>query len=128
MGKNNTPIFIRNILKAFLKILKKRNFLNVLEKPFFASWNQNPREAGREYSYFHLYMCVCIHVCHASWPNDDRYRPDIWYTHSPGPHLKTGFCFFEKATLKAASLEKLPCHVDFSHISSIVLFDILPIK
>ena len=29
------------------------------------------------------------------------------------------FCFFEKVTLRAASLEKLPCHVDFPHISSI---------
>ena len=34
--------------------------------------------AGRGYSYFHVYMCFCIYVCHASWPNEKRYRPEIW--------------------------------------------------
>ena len=69
-------------------------------------------------------MCVFIYlgiyVCHASWPNEKRYRPEIWYTHSPRPNLKTAF--FEKVTLRAASLEKLPCQVDFPHISSIAFF------
>ena len=32
------------------------------------------------------------------------------------------FLFFEKVTMRAASLEKQPCHVDFPHISSIALF------
>ena len=32
------------------------------------------------------------------------------------------FCFFEKTTRRAASFEKLPCPVDFPHISSIALF------
>ena len=27
------------------------------------------RAAGRGYSFFHLYMCVFIYVCHASWPS-----------------------------------------------------------
>ena len=31
-------------------------------------------------------------------------------------------CFFKKVTLRAASLEKLPCHMDFPHISSIAWF------
>ena len=85
------------------------------------------RAADRGYSYFHLYLlmhflCVYVsfYVCHASWPNEKRYRPEIWYTHSPRPNLKTAF--FEKATLRAASLEKLLCQVDFPHISSIAFF------
>ena len=79
------------------------------------------RAAGRGYSYFHLYMCsmcVFIYVCHASWPNETLYRPEIWNTQFPIPYLKT-FFFRKKVTLKAASLEKLPCHVDFPHISSL---------
>ena len=32
-------------------------------------------------------------------PNEKRYRPEIWYTYSYRPYLKTGFCFFEKMTL-----------------------------
>ena len=31
--------------------------------------------------------------------------------------------FFEKGTLRAVSLKKLRCHVDFPHISSIALFE-----
>ena len=65
-------------------------------------------------------MVPLLLVCHASWPNEKRYRPEIWYTHSPRPNLKTAF--FEKVTLRAASLEKLPCQVDFPHISSIAFF------
>ena len=63
-----------------------------------------------------------MYLCHASWPNEKRYRPEIWYTYSHNPYLKSGFCFFEKMTLGAASLEKLPRHVVFPHISSIALF------
>ena len=51
-----------------------------------------------------------MYLCHTSWPNQKRYRPEICYTYSYTPYLKTGFGFFEKMTLRAASLEKLPCH------------------
>ena len=54
-------------------------------------------------------MLVCtgfIGLYRTSWPNEK------WYTHSSGPYLKTGFLFFrKKMTLRAASVEKLPCHV-----------------
>ena len=75
-----------------------------------------------------IFTCICvyvfIYVCHASWPNDNRYRPEIRYTHSPRSYLKTDVLFFEKTTLTAASLEKLLCHVGFPHISSIALFHV----
>ena len=60
-------------------------------------------------------MYLFISLCHASWPNEKRYRPEIWHTFSHWPYLKTDFfCFFKKITVTAASLKKLPCHVDFS--------------
>ena len=92
---------------------------------------QNPREASSRSSifliwlvYVCIYLCIylCIHVCHVSWPNEKRYTPDIWRTYSHWPYLKT--FFFEKISETAASLKKLPCHVDFSHIFSIALFAI----
>ena len=36
------------------------------------------------------------------------------------------FRFFDQITVTAASLKKLPCHVDFPHISSIALFFTFP--
>ena len=64
-----------------------------------------------------------MYWCHASWPNEKRYRPEICYTYSHWPYLKKKvFCFFEKISLTASSLEKMPCHADFPHISSIALF------
>ena len=84
------------------------------------------REVGRGYSYFHLIICLCIYVCHATWPNQIRYRPQIWYTYSHRPYLKmVFFCFCEKMTLRAASLEncrvtwifcispQLPCYISY---------------
>ena len=42
--------------------------------------------AGRAYSLFHLYMCVCmygcLYLCHDSWPNKKRYRPLYTYFHT----------------------------------------------
>ena len=44
-------------------------------------------------------------------------------THTPIDLIKKrAFCFFEKITGTAAGLKKLPCDVDFPHISSISLF------
>ena len=63
-----------------------------------------------------------MYLCHASWPNEKLYRPENRYTYSAGPYLKLVLiCFFEKMILRATSLEKLPCHVDFPHISLIAL-------
>ena len=71
------------------------------------------------------YICVCF--CHTPWPDEKRYRPDIWHTCSHWPYLKTVFFyFFDQITVTAASLEKLPCHVDFPHTSSIALFTVFP--
>ena len=88
---------------------------------------QNPREASSRsriflnslvYLCISVIVCVCIYVCHVSWPNEKRYRPEIWHTYSHWPYLKTFFfCFFDQITVTTASLEKLPCHVDFPHIS-----------
>ena len=43
-----------------------------------------------------LYVCIFVYVsiylCHLSWPNEKRYRPEIWHTYSHWPYLKT--CFF----------------------------------
>ena len=79
------------------------------------------RAAGRRYSYFHsMFACAVFlliySLCHTSWPNVRRYRPEIWYTHFPRPHLRRGSCFFVKMTLRA----------DFPHISSIALDNVRP--
>ena len=51
------------------------------------------------FSLIHLYICgsVCLSVCTAPFGHTEkRYRPEIRYTHSPRPCLKTGFLFFRK--------------------------------
>ena len=84
---------------------------------------QNSREpSSRSRIFLNSLLYLCIHVCHVSWPNEKRYTPEIWRTYSHWPYLKT--FFFEKISETAASLKKLPCHVDFSHIFSIALFAI----
>ena len=85
------------------------------------------RAADEGYSLIHSYicmsMCVCVCLCHAPWPNEKWYTPEIWYKLSARPYLKNAFfCFFEKETRRAGSLEKLQCHVDFLHIFSTALF------
>ena len=52
-------------------------------------------------------FCLSVSLYGTSWPNEKRYRPEIWYTHSPRPYLKTGFLFFQKRYLRTSSLEKL---------------------
>ena len=71
-------------------------------------------------------MCVCVYLCHASWPNEKRYRPEIWHTYSHWPYLKTSFS--KKIPVTAVSLEKMPCHADFPQISSIALFFVVSKK
>ena len=79
---------------------------------------QNPHAAV--YFYFRSYICVCI-CLFVSSPLDKRktiQTANLVHILS----FKNGFfCFFEKMTLRAAILEKLPCHVDFPHISPIAL-------
>ena len=92
---------------------------------------RNPREASSRswiflfslvYEGMYVFMCVFVYVCHTSWSNEKQYWPEIWYTNSPRPYLKTSFCFFEKITLKAVSLEKLMRHIDFCLFQSISRF------
>ena len=86
---------------------------------------QNPREASSRSRIFLIsliYVCIYVlHLCISVTPpaNEKRYRPEIWYTYSYRPYLKTGFLivFFEKMTPRATSLEKLPCHVGIFRIS-----------
>ena len=76
--------------------------------------------SGRQGDFF---TCIRVYIlCHASPPNEKQYRPEIRHSYSHWLYLKRVFCFLEEITLTAASLDKLPCHVDFPHISSIALF------
>ena len=101
---------------------------NLMPNYYFKFFFQNPREASSRstiflFSLVYVCMYVFIYLCHASWGNEKRHRPEIWYARSPRPYLKISFLFFsKKVTLRAANLEKLPCHVDFPHISSFALF------
>ena len=88
-------------------------------------WGELPVEDIPNFTCICVYLCIYLYMyfCHASWPNQKRYRPVIQYTYSHWPYLKRFFfCFFEEMTQRAASLEKLACHGDFLHISSIAFF------
>ena len=96
--------------------------MKLLENQF-----KNPHEASsrvRIFLFSLVYMCVylCVYVCRVSWPNEKRYRPKIRPTYSHRPYLKRVFYFFVKITVTAASLEKLPCHVDFPISSQLPCF------
>ena len=45
-----------------------------------------------------VYMWVCdsVGLYGTSWPNEKRYRPEIWNTYSRRPYLKTSFFVFSK--------------------------------
>ena len=95
---------------------------------------RNPREASSrpriflislEYLCFFVYVVfVYVFICLTS-PGPTKNDTDLIF----GTHtridliLKRVFCFAEKILVTAASLKKLPCHVDFSHISLIALFN-----
>ena len=64
---------------------------------------QNPREGEQPIKDIPNFTCISfcykylfMYLCHVSWPNEKRYRPEIWYTRSHRPYLKTGFLFFRK--------------------------------
>ena len=135
-----------SILKKFLFIKFPFEKFFFCKIPFFkkllydkdrsvGSYNyQNPREASSwsrillislEYVCIYLCMYLFIYLCHTSGPKENRYRPENWHINSQWPYLKTVIFFFEKITMRAACLKKLPCHVDFPHISSIAFFHII---
>ena len=82
------------------------------------------RVVGRGYSEFHLYMCVFIYLFVSRLLAKRKTIQTRNLAHMlPLTSSKSVlFCFFEKISVTAASLEKLPCHVDFTHISSITMF------
>ena len=69
-------------------------------------------------------MCVLVYVCTS--PGQTKNNTDLKFdTHTPIDLIeKRVFCFFEKITVTAAILEKLPCHTDFPRISSIALLSL----
>ena len=85
------------------------------------NYSQNPRAECFFFSFLYSYMCVCLFVSHSltklKTVQTLNLAHILLFTIIQNP-------FFEKATLGATSLEKLPCHVDFPHISSISLVGI----
>ena len=69
-------------------------------------------------------MYGCMYLCHASRPNEKRYRPEIWHTYSHRLYLKTNFLSFWKNEPEGRHLRKTAVSRGFyfTHISSISLF------
>ena len=85
-----------------------------------STWGEQPVD-GWGYSYFQLYICVYVFVSRllAKWRMIQTWN--LVHTF-PSTTSKNGFfCFFKEIPVTAASLEKLPCHVDFPHFTSIAL-------
>ena len=57
-----------------------------------------------------VFICVIVSRLLAKQKNDTDLN---FGTHTPIDLIKNGFSFFEKITVKAASIEKLPCQVDY---------------
>ena len=77
---------------------------------------------------FLLFACISVwlETCWLVWvqpSNQTKADRDLKFgTHTCLGHIKKQvFRFFEKVTIRAVSFEKLVCHVDFSHISSVLL-------
>ena len=70
-----------------------------------------------------IFTCICVSICVficVTAPGQTKNDiPEIWYAYSPRLNLKNAF--FRKRYVRGISLEKLTCHVDFPHISSIAL-------
>ena len=97
------------------------------------SFFQNPREASsrsRIFLFLLVCMCVyvfiyfCIYLCVSRLLAKRKtiLTQNLAQTLSQTTSKIAYFVFFEKVTLKAASLEKVQCHGDFPEISSIALF------
>ena len=97
---------------------------------FSHSNSQNPREASSRsriflFSLVNMWFCWCVFLSVQRLLATTKKDTDPKFgTHTPQYHIWV-FCFFEKVTLRAASLEKLPCHMHFPHIFSIALFFII---
>ena len=96
------------VLIIYNSCLRSISFL--ITKDFITSTqkykNQNPRQCVFFNSLVYMWVCGFVGLYETSWPNEKRCRPEIWYTHSPKPYLKTGFLFFtKKVSLRASSLE-----------------------
>ena len=72
--------------------------------------------------FFYSFVYVWVSWFVRETPDQTKYDTDLKFsTHTP--LVKTSyFGFFKKVTMRAASLGKLPCHVDFPHTSSNALF------
>ena len=59
-----------------------------------STWGEQPVEDILNFT------CICVYLfvylCHVSWPNEKRYRPEMLYTYSHRPYLKKRFLFFRK--------------------------------
>ena len=100
----------------------------------FVFYCQNPREASSRPRIF-LILCICVCVCVCIYvcicvtpPGQTKIDTDLKFGTNTAIDLilKRVFLFFDQIPVTAASLEKLPCHVDFPHISSIALFSVFP--
>ena len=117
--KNYSFVF----LKQFWFFTRKfKNFYSRVHNISKFTWGEQPVEDIPIFTCKYVGLCICTALFGYS---QKIYKHEICYPHSPRTYLKTGF--FEEVTLRAASLEKLPCHVDFPHISSITLLRPRPI-
>ena len=59
-----------------------------------STWGEQPVEDIPNFPCICVYLFICL--CHVSWPIEKRYKPEIWYTYSHRPYLKTCFSDFSK--------------------------------
>ena len=109
------PSFFTRLFWEVLKILNSGR--GTIFQNTFLTRLSSPRKARRRYWFLYLlvYLCVNLSVCQrlSPWLNENRRRPEIWYTYLPWAYLKYFFCFFEKITPSATIFEKLLRHADY---------------
>ena len=103
-----------NSYKSWSVLLPEKNDQNSFRSSL--KWRSSTKQSKTD-------VCVAHHSWRQTlkfWTKNDT---DLKFgKHTPIDLIwKNFFCFFEKISLTDASLEKLPCHVDFTHISSIAL-------
>ena len=71
-----------------------------------STWGEYPVEEILNFPCKCVYLCIYlfIYLCHASGPNEKRFRPENWHIYPQWPYLKTVYLFSKKS----------PCHVNFS--------------
>ena len=78
-----------NTVAEVILFLEECSVLGKFEELYF---NQNPRDGSSLWRIFlFLHVNVSVGLYGTSLPNEKRYRPEIWYRHSPRPNLKAGF-------------------------------------